>query len=111
MSGKFEIFRSTANMQFYFRLKAANGQVILSSEGYVNKGGCENGIASVRYNATDDKQYNRKVARDGQFFFNLHAGNNQVIGVSEMYTTSGARDNGIESVKSNAPSANLIDLT
>lgn len=111
MPGKFEIFRSTTNMQFYFRLKAANGQVILASEGYVNKGGCENGIASVRNNAPDDRQYSRKVARDGQFYFTLHAGNYQVIGVSEMYTSLAARDNGIESVKSNAPSAAVIDLT
>lgn len=110
MPGKFEIFRSTENMQFYFRLKAANGQIILASEGYVNKSGCENGVASVRNNALHDSRYSRKVARDGQFYFTLHAGNNQVIAVSEMYTTPAARDNGIESVKTNAPDAILVDL-
>lgn len=111
MSGKFEIFRSSKNGQFYFRLKAANGQIILASEGYINKAGCENGVASVRANAPYDQQYDRKIAQNGQYYFTLIAANHQVIGVSEMYTTTAARDNGIESVKTNAPNAVLFDLT
>ena len=47
---KFEIFKAT-NGQFYFRLKAGNGEVIAFSEGYVTKQGALNGIASVKANA------------------------------------------------------------
>ena len=43
--------------------------------------------------------------------FNLKAANHQVIGTSESYTTTAARDNGIESVKTNAPDAKVEDLT
>jgi len=53
---KFQIFLGTDN-QYYFRLRARNGEIILSSEGYVTKAGCLNGIASVRENALIDERY------------------------------------------------------
>ncbi|MCB9964190.1 MAG: YegP family protein [Rhodospirillales bacterium] len=46
-----------------------------------------------------------KQAKDGQFYFNLTAKNGQVIASSEMYTTKAACENGIASVKENAPNA------
>lgn len=52
-----------------------------------------------------------KQAKDGQFFFNLTAKNGQVIASSEMYTTKAACQNGIESVKANAPNADIDDQT
>lgn len=50
-----------------------------------------------------------KQAKNGQFFFNLTAKNGQVIASSEMYTTKAACENGIDSVRSNAPEANTDD--
>lgn len=47
---KFELYTDKAE-EFRFRLKAGNGEIILSSEGYKSKSGCENGVASVRRNA------------------------------------------------------------
>ena len=44
-----------------------------------------------------------KTGNDGKYYFNLKADNSQVILTSQGYTTSGARDNGIESVRTNAP--------
>ena len=110
MAGKFELNKS-ATGQFRFSLKSGNGQVILASEQYSSRDAAENGIASVRANAEDDGRYDREVAKDGSFFFRLKAGNGQVIGVSEMYTTQAARDNGIESVKKNAPESVIDDKT
>ena len=43
--------------------------------------------------------------------FNLVAGNGQVVGTSETYTTRDACLNGVESVRTNAPIANLEDQT
>ncbi|MDR2186885.1 MAG: YegP family protein [Azonexus sp.] len=43
--------------------------------------------------------------------FNLKAANNQVIGTSESYETAASRDNGIESVKKNAPAAEVVEAT
>lgn len=49
--------------------------------------------------------------RSGQFRFRLKAGNGEIIAVSESYTTKSGAQNGIESVKTNAPSAAVDDLT
>ena len=51
---KFEIYKDKAD-EFRFRLKATNGQVIATSEGYTSMAACENGIASVRKNAADSE--------------------------------------------------------
>lgn len=110
MAAKYVLFKG-ANGQYYFRLKAANGEPILSSEGYLSKAGATDGIASVKKNSGSDANYERRTATNGQFYFVLKAGNNQVIGMSEMYTSSVARDNGIQSVKTNGPNAVTEDLT
>lgn len=107
---KFQVFIGENN-QFYFRLYAVNGEIILGSEGYVAKAGCQKGIGSVRENAPIDERYKRKVASDGQHYFNLVAANDEVIGVSEMYTTEQKRDNGIEAIKQTAPAAPTEDIT
>lgn len=110
MAGKFELV-NTSNGKFKFNLKAGNGQVILTSEVYESKASAENGIESVKKNAGDDDRYERKTASNGSPFFNLKAGNGQIIGSSEMYSSEAARDNGIESVKTNAPDAEVDDKT
>jgi len=48
-------------------------------------------------------------AKDGQFYFNLVAGNGEVILTSEMYKSKSSCDNGIESVKNNAGDEKLYD--
>ncbi|MFS4446731.1 YegP family protein [Maribacter sp. 2307UL18-2] len=106
--GKFEIKKDKSG-QFRFNLKAGNGQVILSSEAYKTKSSCDNGIESVRKNSQDDGKYDRKTAKDGSPYFNLKASNGQVIGSSEMYSGTSAMENGITSVKKNAPDASVTD--
>ena len=108
--GKFEIYNDKRG-EFRFRLKAGNGQTILASEGYKAKSGCANGIESVKKNALDDSRYERLESKNGSPYFNLKAGNNQVIGTSEMYSSNDAMENGINSVKNNAPSASIDDMT
>ena len=46
---QFEILPST-NGQYYWRFKAANGEVLCHSETYVSKQGAENGISSLIQN-------------------------------------------------------------
>ena len=98
-------------MSSNLNLKAGNGQVILSSEGYTARGGCENGIESVKKNAQDEANFEKKTAANGKFHFNLKAGNGQIIGSSQMYESEQGRDNGINSVMENAPSATVEDET
>ena len=97
--------------EFQFNLKAGNGQVISSSQGYATKPSCLNGIESVQKNSQDDSKFERKESTNGKFFFNLKATNGQTIGNSEMYESVAACENGIESVKKNAPDATVEDQT
>jgi uncharacterized protein YegP (UPF0339 family) len=93
--------------KFYFNLTAKNGLVILSSQGYKAKDGCINGIASVKKNSTNKKNYERKDSKDDHYYFVLKAANSKVIGKSQMYTTNVSSENGIDSIKSNARRAKI----
>ena len=110
MAGWYDL-KTAKDGQTFFVLKAGNGETILKSEMYKAKASAENGIASVQKNSPDDNRYEKKVATNGQFHFNLKAGNHEIIGSSELYTTEAARDNGIESVKTNGPSTTIKDNT
>ena len=106
--GKF-VISQRKNGEYQFNLKAGNGQVILTSEGYTTLAACKNGIESVKKNSQEDARFERKEAKDGSPFFNLKATNGQVIGKSEMYSSTAACENGIESVKKNAPEAEVVE--
>jgi hypothetical protein len=110
MAGKFEIKEGSSG-KYRFNLKAGNGQIILSSESYETKQGAEKGIESVRKNAPDDNRYERKTAKNDEAFFVLKAGNGEPLGRSETYSSTSGMENGIESVKNNAPDAPVSDVT
>lgn len=105
------VIKQSSNEQFYFSLVAGNGEKILASEMYKAKASAENGIESIKKNATLAERYEKKTASNGKPYFVLKAGNHEVIGTSEMYSSDDARDNGIESVMKNAPEASVEDLT
>jgi len=98
--------------QFIFNLASAgNTQIVLASERYTSKQGAQGGIESVKTNAPNDARYKRLVSSKGEPYFTLHAGNGEVIGTSEMYSSAQARDAGIAWVKGNGPSAPTSDQT
>lgn len=106
--GKF-VVSQRKNGDYQFNLKAGNGQVILTSQGYASKASCLNGVESVKKNSQDDARFDRKESSNGKPFFNLTATNGQIIGNSEMYESVAARENGIASVKKNAPDAEIVE--
>jgi uncharacterized protein YegP (UPF0339 family) len=110
MAVKFEIKQGSSGM-YRFNLKVGNGEIILSSETYQTKQGAKTGIESVKTNAPHDARYERKTANNSQPYFVLKAANGEVIGRSETYSSNSAMENGIESVKWNAPGAETEDLT
>ncbi len=110
MAGKFELYQDKAG-EFRFRLKAGNGENILASEGYKDKGGAENGIASVKKNASENDRFEIKESSSGKSYFVLKAANHQVIGQSQMYDSASGARNGIQSVMNNAPDAAVDDQT
>ncbi|QLE02940.1 YegP family protein [Galbibacter sp. BG1] len=107
----FKIILSDNKTDFYFNLLAQNGQVILTSELYKNKSNCLNGIESVKNNALNSSRYERKTASNGKFYFNLKSSNGQIIGSSQMYSSEAGMENGINSVKNNAPEGAIEDTT
>ena len=110
MAGTFEL-KNAKGGEYRFVLKAGNNEVILTSEPYSTKQAATGGIDSVKKNAPDDARYQRKTATNGAPYFVLTAANGQTIGKSEMYSSTSAMENGIASVKTNAPSAPTRDLT
>ena len=120
--GKFVVKNTATGVKF--DLKATNGQVIATSEVYTSLAACKNGIESVKTcaaiaeieNQTKDgyetvKNPKFEVYKDkaGEFRFRLTAKNGQNIAASEGYTTLDNCLNGIESVKKNAPDAEICE--
>ena len=108
MAGKFEVYTDKAG-EHRFRLKAGNGEIILTSEGYNQKDGCANGIESVRKNAANPDQYEKITTDSGKYRFNLKAANHQVIGNSEAYNSKASMENGIKSVMKNGPTTKIVE--
>ena len=120
--GKFVMKKTNTGVKF--DLKAGNGQVIATSEVYNSDAACKNGIESVKKNApvaavenqtkegfAVEKNPKFEIYNDktGEFLFRLKATNGQVIAVSEGYKTLANCENGIESVKKNAPEAEVTE--
>ena len=110
MAAKFEFYKDNAG-EFRFRLKAANGENILKSEGYKAKAGADTGIRSVKNNSPLPDRFEKKTSSNGSAYFVLKAGNHEVIGTSEMYSSTAARDQGIGAVQHAAIDATTVDLT
>lgn len=120
--GKFVIKHTKTGVKF--DLKAGNGEVIATSEVYSGLDACKAGIESVRKNApiaaVEDQtvegfateknpKFEIYVDKAGEFRFRLTAKNGQTIAVSEGYKALASCKNGIESVKKNAPDAEIVE--
>ena len=109
MTGYYELKRS-GSTDFMFNLKAGNHETILTSQIYSSKDHAKSGIESVQSNSPSEAQFARKVAKDNSPYFVLNAVNGQTIGTSEMYSSTSARDHGIESVKTNGPTSTVKEI-
>lgn len=106
MESCFELSKA-ADGQFRFALKGPNGKTLLASELYRSKDSAQAGIVSVQKNCGADERYEKKVATNGKFFFNLKASNGQVIGTSQMFGTQEERDAGVLAAKASGPTATV----
>lgn len=103
------VISTRKNGEFQFVLKADNGTTILSSEGYSTKAACENGVESVKKNSQDKDNFEQLTSTNGKHYFNLKAGNGQIIGTSQMYESQDAMINGLASVLKNAHNAGITE--
>ncbi|MBQ3865480.1 MAG: YegP family protein [Clostridia bacterium] len=120
--GKF-VVKQTKNGGFRFNLKAGNGEIIATSETYNTDSACKNGIESVRKNAVDAKLEDQTVEnfeqltnpkfevykdKAGEFRFRLKARNGEIIATGESYKAKASCLNGIDSIRRNAPDADVV---
>jgi uncharacterized protein YegP (UPF0339 family) len=89
----------------YVRLAAQNGQVILrDTVGYEMLSGAENHVALIQKYGADKQNFVLSTAKDGTKYFVLKSPNGTTLGISEMYHSEAARENGIQSVMKNSQS-------
>lgn len=105
----FEVYKDKAG-EYRFRLKASNGETVLSSEGYSAKAGAMNGIESVKENSKMDERFESYEDRSGKYRFRLKAANGQIIGTSEGYESEASCMAGIESVQRWAEEAEIKEV-
>jgi len=101
--------RQAADGQWYFNLTAENNQVILTSETYTVKPAALKGIESVRVNGAVAERFERRQSKDGRDYFVLKAANHEIIGTSEMYSSTPAMENGVQAVMRVAGSARVVE--
>jgi hypothetical protein len=111
MAATYDLKHGASGEKYRFNLKAANGEIILVSETYESKESALGGIESVRKHSGDEAHFERKNSKRSEPYFVLKSSNGQIIGMSEMYSSEAACENGIASVKKNAPTAQLRDHT
>ncbi len=122
--GKFVIHQTPTG--YTFHLKAANGETIATSEVYTTLAACKKGIESVRTNAPKagvqnltaentpacaHPRFEIYLDHQKEYRFRLTATNGQTIASSEGYTAKASCENGIASVKKNAPEAPVMEPT
>ena len=108
MAGKFVISKGNDD-KYYFNLKAGNGEVVLTSQGYSSKADCMNGIESVKSNSADEARFVCKKSNDDKDYFVLTATNGQTIGKSQMYKSESGCSNGVQSVAKSAADSSVVD--
>ena len=120
--GKF-VMKETAS-GFKFDLKAGNGEIIASSQVYAAEASCKNGIESVRnccagevedqtvegFETLKHPKFEVYLDKAGEFRFRLKAKNGEIIATSEGYKAKASCLNGIDSVKKNAPEAEVEEI-
>jgi uncharacterized protein YegP (UPF0339 family) len=97
-SAYFETFQGLDG-HYYFSMTAGNGQNVLRSQGYTTLASAQNGIASVVANGNDKRQFDVAQATNGDWFFNLRAANNEIIGTSELYASKTNAERGARTVR------------
>ena len=98
-SAQFETFQGLDG-QYYFNLVAANGQTTLRSEGYKTLAGAKKGVSAVVEAAKSSKNFEVKLANNGDYYFTLKAGNGEIVGLGQLYSTKSSALRGASTTRS-----------
>jgi uncharacterized protein len=105
---EFEIFKGL-DSKYYFRLRAANGEIVIASQAYTTKASAKKGVASIRTNGGDVANFEIIPAQNDQFYFVLRAANGKVIGRGEAYVSESNAEAAIESISELIASEKIAD--
>lgn len=104
---RFDIFQG-ADDRYYFNLRAANGEIVLASQGYAAEASAFNGTFSVADNGLDADNYEIAESADGGYYFNLKASNGRVIATSEVYASRYNAERAVDSIIALLPQVELL---
>ncbi|MBX3186048.1 MAG: DUF1508 domain-containing protein [Labilithrix sp.] len=112
--------RQAKNGEWYFNLKAPNGQIIATSELYVTKSNATRGASTVRrlvgvaragwQDAPRREAFELFKGEDGKSYFRLRAGNGEIMLASQGYTTAASARKGIASVRENGSAVDAFQV-
>ena len=97
------------NGEYYFQLRAENGEIILKSNAYPTQLECVVGIDHVKNNAQNESGYTIRTTANGQYYFTF--GTYGAIGTSETYTSRVVMEKALETVRYIAPNAAVENYT
>jgi uncharacterized protein YegP (UPF0339 family) len=83
--GKAEIFQGIES-QWYFRVVAANNEIVLRSEGYASKSNAQRGATTALGWATDASRFEDRATAAGDAYFVVKASNGEIVGTSQVYS-------------------------
>jgi uncharacterized protein YegP (UPF0339 family) len=119
VSSKNFVVLAAKNGEYYFNLKAANGEIVGTSELYSTKSNAtrasrtvralilKTGISPTVQVAPARERFEVFVGEDSQTYFRVRAGNGEIMLGSEGYTSKAGALAGIESVKVNGRAGNF----
>ena len=106
--GKLELVKE--NELFKFKLKASNGELLCSSEGYTTKNGCKTGAENFAKSVMNGK-YDIYEVKSGSFQPKFYTDNGRLIVVGETYASKQSALNAVESIKRFVQTAKPVDTT
>jgi len=104
---RFDVFQG-ADLRFYFDVHAANGAIVLQSQGYTTEASALNGAFSVQDNGVNAAQYQVLKSTDGRWYYNLMAPNGQVIATSQTYSTKASAERARDSMVALLPTISIL---
>jgi uncharacterized protein YegP (UPF0339 family) len=111
LTSHYELLVATNN-QMYFNLVAANHAIIATSETYSSKQAAQKGVAATitavgqyieHWDTGTGARFNVFVGKDGRHYFSLYAQDDQVVLLSQSYSSEASALNGMYSVAENGP--------
>ncbi len=91
---RFQVFRGL-DSKYYFHLRAANGEIILQSQGYTTRTSANNAVTSVQNIGGDAARYQVRPAADGRYYFVLRATNGRTMAWGETYAVKAGAETAV----------------